>query len=281
MKNLLLIFFLFFSLSSFAQSPWAAEKGKGFAQVGTTLIGPYNALFIQGTTDDFTTTRELMDVTVQLYTEYGLGKGWEVSAIIPFAMQSSGMLSENPNLNPTIAEGNLNALGNIHLGLKKELYKESFILSAVLRAELNTAGFDESTGLRTGYDAFGLAPSIIIGKGAAKWYAYLNTGPTLRSNGYSSEWRVEAEAGYLIHPKVYAMFNVFVIESFQDGDVALPLTNLETGFYVNNQSFFAFGPKFLWSITDKFGLSAAAYGAFGGNQVAKAPSLNAGIFWKW
>ena len=62
-----------------------------------------------------------------------------------------------------------------------------------------------------------------------------------------------------IDQPVFCIFNIFIIESLQDGQVMLPLSNLETGFYVNNQSFFSFGPKFLASFTENLGLSGAIY----------------------
>lgn len=220
-------------------------------------------------------------MTLQIYSEYGIGKGWEISAVLPFVMQSSGRQSENPSLNQTTDEGHLNAFGNIQLGLKKELYKGSFILSAALGATFNTAIFQENTGLRSGYDAYGLAPSLIVGTGMDNWFAYLNTGPTFRSGGYSSEWRIQAEGGYKVYDKLFVMFNIFIVESLQDGQVMLPLSNLETGFYVNNQSFFSFGPKFLASFTENLGLSGAIYFAGSGNQIAKSPSLNLGLYYKW
>lgn len=73
------------------------------------------------------------------------------------------------------------------------------------------------------------------------------------------------------------MLNIFIVESLRNGEVELLQSNLETGFFVNNQSFFSYGPKFLTQITDKIGLTGAIYFAASGNQVAKSPSLNLGI----
>lgn len=280
MKYLAFLFFLCLAWQSSAQSPWSAKKNEGFFQLGTSFIGPYNALFTSDG-NDFVTSRTLSDLTLQLYGEYGLGKGWELRMSIPFVFQSSGELSENPTLAPSVSEGSLAAFGNIRLGLKKELYNKNFILSAGLNAEIASSSFNEATGLWTGYGAWGIAPSLMFGKGMEKWYAYLNTGPTLRSNGYSAEWRIEAEGGYLLGKRTYLMLNVFLIESFQNGDVDIPQSNLETGFFVNNQSFFSYGPKVLTQFNDKIGLTGAVYLAGSGNMVAKSPSLNLGFFTKF
>jgi hypothetical protein len=280
MKYLAFFILLLFSNLSYSQSPWSAAKGEGFLQIGGSYIGGYNTLFTNQNSD-FITSRILSDFTLQLYGEYGLGKGWETSLAIPLVTQTSGDISENPSITPTIAQGSLTSLGNIHLGIKKVIYNQGILFSAGIKAELNTSSFDETTGLRTGYGAWGIAPSIMAGKGMDKWYAYITTGPTLRSNGYSAEWRIQAEGGYKIGSKSYMMLNVFILESFQNGDVILPQTNLETGFFVNNQSFFSYGPKFMTQFSDHLGMTAAVYLAGSGNQVAKSPSLNLGVFAKF
>lgn len=281
MRSVLVILVSLWSASATAQSPWSAEKGKGFAQLGSSLIGPYHSLFIAGSSDDFVTSRQLIDFSVQCYGAYGLGNGWQVAATIPLVYQSAGDLNENPTIAPSTDSGKLLGVGNLQFEIKKELYNKQFIISTALTAEIHTSVFDENTGLRTGYGAFGLAPSLIIGKGWEKYYVFINTGPTFRNNAYSTEWRIQAEAGYNFWSGSYIMFNLYRVESFRDGDIELPVSNLETGFYVNNQSFFAFGPKLLLPIRRNTGITAAAYDAFGGHQVAKSPSWNIGFYYKW
>ncbi|WP_373497033.1 hypothetical protein [Aquiflexum sp.] len=280
MKKSILIAIVFLSQLTMAQSPWVAEKGNGFFQLGGSFIGPYNTLFTDQN-EDFITSRNLTDLTFQIYGEYGLGKGWETFFALPFVIQTSGELSENPSLNPTIERGNHSALGNIEWGIKKVLYNKELIVSAAIRTEVKTSSFDEATGLRSGYGAWGIAPSIMVGQGTDRFYAFLSTGPTLRSDGYSSEWRIQAEGGYKLGSNSYVMLNIFIVESFRNGEVELPNSNLETGFFVNNQSFFSFGPKLLTQFTDHIGLTGAVYFAASGNQVAKSPSVNLGVFKKF
>lgn len=280
MKKFISIFLLSLPQIGFTQSPWSAEKGKGFLQVGGSFIGPYNTLF-SDQNEDFITSRSLTDLTLQIYGEYGLGKGWETFFVLPFAVQTSGDLSENPSFNPEIDQGNFAALGNIEWGIKKTLYNKEITVSAGIRTEVQTSNFDETTGLRSGYGSWGIAPSVMVGKGLEKFYAFLSTGPTFRSDGYSTEWRIQAESGYKLGNSSYVMLNIFIVESFRNGDVELPQSNLETGLFVNNQSFFSYGPKLLTQFTDHIGITGAVYFAASGNQVAKSPSVNLGVFTKF
>jgi hypothetical protein len=65
----------------------------------------------------------------------------------------------------------------------------------------------------------------------------------------------------------------------RNGSRTDPLNNLLTGLYVNNQEHVAWGIKTYGNIfSDRWGVSAALFGAFSGNYVAKSPSINLGVY---
>jgi hypothetical protein len=88
------------------------------------------------------------------------------------------------------------------------------------------------------------------------------------------------EAGYQVSRSISVAGVINILQSLQNGTRQDPLSNLRTGLYVNDQEFIAWGLKVFGPIIpDKFGYSAALFGAVGGNFVAKSPSLNLGLYY--
>ena len=264
-----------------AQSPWVAGKNKGFVQFGFSAIGPYSGLFLDGS-ESFTLNRQVSDRTLQLYGEYGIAEKTSLLAVLPFKMMATGSTVSDPTTTPTqIEEGNFSTIGNIQLAIRQNFINSQYVLSGQLGFELPAAGFDESTGLRGGLDAFSIIPSISIGAGSKKVYGYLSAGVAIRTNDYSSEFRLGGEAGYQVLNRIYAIVVLDVVSNFENGNAVDDIRQIQTGMYLNNQSFFAYGLKGIIGFTDNIGLTAGYYGAASGNVVARSPSLNAGVYYKW
>lgn len=269
--------FFSFSLST-AQSPWVADKGKGFVQIGYTTIGPYSDLF-QKNGGSYSLTRAVSDVTIQAYGEYGLGSQTSIIASLPIKSLETGEIKSTvstPN-----GKGSFTTLGNAQLAVRHNFINNKIVFSGQLMAELPTAGYDEATGLRGGLDAASVIPSISIGKGLNKIYGYLSAGTAIRTNGYSSDLRISAEAGYQFINRAFIIFVLDVVENFENGNAIESLNQLQTGLYLNNQSYFAYGIKGIIGFTDNLGITGAFYGAGSGNLVAKSPSINFGFYYKW
>jgi hypothetical protein len=284
MKKLLAVLFILTTFLSSAQSPWVAGKNKGYIQLGFTTIGPYDKLFLSNGDNDYVLNRKVSDRTLQLYSEYGVGDKTSLLAVVPFKMLATGEAVSNPSIsNPStpIEEGSFSTLGNIQLAVRQNFVNKNYVLSGQLALELPTAGFDEKTGLRGGLDAFSIVPTISIGKGLASWYGFVAAGVGIRTNEYSSDFRIGGEIGYQIIKRVYLVAVLDVVENFENGDAEMDEQQLQAGLYLNNQSFFAYGFKGIIGFSEKFGINAAFYGAGGGNAVAKAPSINFGVYYKW
>lgn len=283
MRVSLLVIAMCCSFALRAQSPWVPGEKKGYVQLGFTGIGPYSDLFLDGS-DTYTLSREVSDRTLQLYGEYGIGEKSAVVAIIPYKMLKTGKLTQDPSAdisNGVVAAGSYSALGNIQLAFRQNFLNERFTLSGQLALELPTAGFDEPTGLRGGLDAASFVPSISLGKGLSHFYGFLSAGIAIRTNQYSSEFRLGGEAGVKVLERVYVSLVLDVVSNFENGEAGQDYRQAQTGVYLNNQGFFAYGLKVIAGLTEYVGLNAAYYSAGSGNLVARSPSLNAGVYYKW
>lgn len=280
MKTILACFLLITFDQVYCQSPWVAEKSKGYFQLGYTDIGPYSDLFTK-TGGSYPLTREVTDQTLQLYGEYGLGFKTSIITSIPFKFLKTGDFTSNSIPSPIPnEEGTFSTIGNIQLAARHNFISSKLVFSGQLMIELPTAGYDDATGLRGGLDALAVIPTVSFGMGRSKFYEYLSTGTAIRSNGYSSEWRLSGEFGYKIINRVYLIFVIDVVQSFENGDARPDANQLQTGLYLNNQSFFAYGLKTIIGFTDHVGVTGGVYGAGSGNLVAKSPSINAGFYYK-
>ncbi|HNP08017.1 MAG TPA: hypothetical protein PKN99_10335, partial [Cyclobacteriaceae bacterium] len=261
------------------QSPWVAEKGKGYAQLGYTTIGPYSDLFLSDGSS-YSLTREVSDQTIQLYGEYGVGPSTSILAVLPIKLLETGSQIVNAAPIPNAA-GSFSTIGNIQMAVRHNFVNDKVTLSGQMTLEVGSAGYDEATGLRGGLDATSFIPSISIGKGFTNFYFYAGIGSAFRTNDYSSDFRFGAEAGYQVLKRIYIIGVLDIVENFENGNAVETINQLQSGLYLNNQSYFAYGIKGIIGFNDSIGLTGAFYGAGSGNLVAKSPSLNVGFYFKW
>ena len=282
MKALSLILLLFVSSLVAAQSPWIPKQNEGYLQLGLTNISSYQSIYVGGT-GDYRLNREVSDITLQLYGEYGIANKLGLMVSVPFKMLATGDLVAGPT-NPALTnqQGDFTTPGNISLALKRNFIDGGFLLSGQLEAELPTGSLDVLTGLRSGVDALTLRPTLTLGKGSSKWYGYCAVGSSIRSNYYSSDIKIAAEAGMKQFDRLWVVLVLDVVHSFENGSATgeQPIQQA-AGLYLNNQEYFAFGLKGIFEVNEKLGINGAMYGAASGNLVAKAPSINFGVYYKW
>lgn len=264
------ILLLLFSFNLLAQSPWVKEKGKSYLQLSYTSIANYDKLFAK-------TEKELpnkvSDNTIQFYGEYGLTDKTTLLVNLPFKMTT---------LNTAISGSvNNNSLGNIQIGVKHNFSNNKWLLTGQLNIEANTSSYKANSGLRTGYDAWSFTPLFIAGRGFDRWYIQAFTGFDIRTNKYSSNYKLGGEVGYKTLDWLWIAGFLDGVASLNNGDIALPSENLATGLYVNNQGYAGFGLKFIGEINNNFGANIALGGAFTGNNVAKAPAISFGVYHKF
>ena len=264
MNTSIKILFLLISASTFSQSPWTQEKNKVYTQLSFNSIPNYDTLF--GDTDD-NIRGEISDNTIQFYGEYGFSDKTSLIINIPLKLISFN------NVNET-------ALGNLEVGLKHSFYKKDWILSGQLNIETNTSTYDSASGIRTGYDAFTFTPLFLSGRSFGKNYIQSFIGVNIRTNDYSSNFKVGGEFGRKITKRLWLIGFLDIVKSFRNGNIELPIENTLTGLYVNDQDYGGFGLKSILEITNEFGATAGFGGAFFGNNVARQASLNIGIYHK-
>lgn len=273
-----LIISIFISFSSYSQSPWTQKKGEFYTQFGYSTIPNYTGIFGD---PDYNTERKISDNTYQLFGEYGISDKTTLLLNIPFKNVSSGDLSKpEETVIPLTDEKTINTFGNIELGVKQNFYNKKWLISGQLNVELNTSTYDDTSGLRTGYDAFTFTPLVNVGRGFNKFYVQAFTGFAIRTNSYSSNFKIGAEAGAKILNTLWIIGFIDIITSFDNGDYNVPVENSLTGLYLNNQEYSAYGLKAIGEITPKFGIIAGFGGAFSGNNVAKQAAYNFGIYYK-
>ena len=280
MKQLITLLLLLFTASNFAQSPWTKKKNEGYVQASFTSISNYSTIFGN---PDYSLLGKASDNTIQLYGEYGISDKTTLIVNLPFKL-----ITFNDFENPAIdcsgdcsEDYSKSSFGNIQLGLKHNFYKKDWILSGQLSIEANTGTFDVTSGLRTGYDAWTFTPLFLAGKSFSNSYLQSFVGFDVRTNNYSSNFKIGGEYGGKIIKNLWLIGFIDIVKSLNNGDIALPPSNILTATYINNQEYGAFGAKFIYEFSNKFGLNAGFGGAFFGNNVAKAPALSFGLYQKF
>ena len=277
MKNLTPLFFLFISISLFSQGPWTKEKGTFYTQVSFTTIPNYDTLFGN---PEYTIDGKISDNTIQFYGEYGITDKITLLVNLPYKSISydQNIICINAPCDPI--ENRESSFGNIELGIKHNFYKEDWVLSGQFSIEANTGSFDIS-GIRTGYDAWSFTPLFLAGKSFGNSYLQTFIGTTIRTNDYSSNFKIGGEYGGKITKNIWLVGFIDIVKSFKNGDIVLPNSNLNTGLYVNDQEYGSFGAKVIGELSDKFGITGGFGGAFFGNNVAKQAALSVGLYHKF
>lgn len=280
MRRFLIVSLLLLTLPTLlmAGGPWIRGYRKGFVQIGYSGLY-YNAVF-SPTGSERAVFRNTSDVTLQVYAEYGIAKGWEIRGVLPYKLLQTGS-SDNRTANP-IPAGTLTGIGNIGLGLKRAILDGPVKLSVGVDALANTFSNNDRLGLRTGYEGWTVLPYLSVGSGGKRTYFYAEAGYGFMTQNYSNFLKLNGELGYQLHPRLWVAGTLDFRLPAKNG----PFFNTEayqfTGTYVNDQMYLGAGVKAAYDIVpDKLGLTASVIGALAGQNVPFSRSYNAGIFIKW
>jgi hypothetical protein len=278
MKTILLSLLLFFSYSLIAGGPWLNKSKSGFFQIQSTFpSSSYNKLFLRNSNES-TLSRSVLDYTLQAYLEYGLTDKLNIISTLPYKFV--GTTTSN-NDSAELEKGSLNGLGNYKIGLKYGVLNKGLKVAISIQSNLNTITKDLNKGLATGYDANSLGLYIHIGKGFTKnLYSFIDGGVNAVGNDYSNYIDIHYELGYQIKPSLWTALTFDIRESFKNGS-NLNENLKQTGLYTNNQEYFAYGLKASYELKSKIGFTAATFGAFSGNYVAKIATFSLGVYKKW
>ena len=239
-----------------AQQAWTKEKGKFYGQIGTSYLTYKQLLNGKTKPSEWTSINgKITDITVQAYGEYGITDRLTVSAQLPIRL-----ISIKDIVAPTtLSAGSLTSLGNIQAALTANFYnKEGIVISGKANVALPTAKYNAPTGLRTGFDATSVEPSLLIGLGRAKFFASGEFGYVFRTNGYSNRIHAAAQIGKFFgkNKKILGIVNIELAKSgtngtYNDGN------STKTGLYLDKQDFLAPTFKFGYKATPKVTLWAS------------------------
>lgn len=264
--------------SSFGQA-WVQKKGSSYSQIGYSSVAGESKYNNNG--DPLDLVRKVSDLTLQLYHEQGISDKLTLVGNIPIKFVSTGneIVSAGFSGN-TLPSGNLTSIGNISLsaiyGLKQT---GKWVYAVQLRTDLKTASEKEEAGLRTGVDAWGVAPSVHVGHGGNGFWVSFDLGANLRSNDYSTQWFSSFQLGTKISNSFHLIGQFGTLQSLEDGDAA-DGNAIETGLYTNNLEFTAYSLKLGYETNDKITLWGAIGGGISGNDVTRAPAFTIAVSYK-
>jgi hypothetical protein len=267
-----------------AQGPWAAGRGHGFAQLSFNTINYNNVYDRDGKVQKV--FRNNSDNTIQLFAEAGISKNLTAKLVLPFTIASYSKNLLSPGSGPEKAS--LAGLGNITAGIKYTRQFRHWLIAPSLDISLPASAPNSAKGLRNGYENVTVLPQVSAGISGKKWYAYTKLGYGITTNGYNDFAGINAEGGYKLLPGLWVSLVADLrITTAARGDFGEKEKSLYpnygyTNFYVDDQEYFGIGIKAAYQFNkSKFGLSTALYGAAGGRNVAAAPSINGGVFYKF
>jgi hypothetical protein len=283
-RGLIFLLTLFLLNDASAQGPWAAGKGHGFAQLSFNTIHYNNVYDKDGTVQKV--FRNNSDNTIQLFAEAGISKNLTAKLVLPFTIASYSNNLLSPGAGPQKAS--LAGIGNITAGIKYTRQFKHWLIAPSLDISLPASTPNAAKGLRNGYQNATVLPQVSAGISGKKWYAYTKLGYGITTNDYNDFVGINAEGGYKLLPSLWlSLVADLRITTAARGDFgkkerALYPNYAYTNFYVDDQEYFGIGIKAAYQFSkSKLGISAAAFGAAGGRNVAAALSLNGGVFYKF
>lgn len=282
LKNMKQLFFLFsiflFSNISVAGGPWVKKKGEAYFQFGMGVIPSTNNFFFTNN-KIYQTNRSVSDLNLGLYSEYGLTNKLTFITQIPFNMVSTSSSIDTLINLPLLNSGQLAGFGNISITPKYELLSGKLKLSGGVKISLPTGKTDNSTGLKTAYETFGIMPIIDIGFSKNKFYSFIETGYNYRTN-LDDDFKFELEVGYKVFKNVFAILNFNARFSTLDTDIPQFYAE-QTGLYANGQEFSALTLKISTPIKNNFGVNFhTTLLNFHGYLVQRSPSIGGSIYYK-
>jgi hypothetical protein len=248
-----LVFFLLISLqfmqSAQAQQAWTSPKGKFYSQLGYTYLvyDGYNKAY----DEIIPLNRKITHNALQGYIQYGITDKLMVTGVVPLTFTNSTLTSGTQPAG--LKDGSLNGLGNIQTGLTYRFYeKNGIVFSGKLNAILPTAQKDAATGLRTGDDALGIAPSLLAGYGHSKFFTSAEFGGVFRNNNYSNQTFAYFQIGKFMGKKQKFLMILHSSLRFSNKNGTYDDGNTKfTATYLNDLRYIAYGLKLGYKVTPK------------------------------
>jgi len=282
---LLLVFFLVFDTNNVFSGVWLRSKGSGYSQIGFTTKS-YKNRYLGGyaNTEKFGLRREVTQTAFSYYGEFGVLENLTLTTNVPFYMLSTGSEVSYDVANPftdTLKSGSINSLGNIYVAIKYPIRTDGLMISAQLGFEFNTSTYDDFTGLRTGFDATTITPTILVGKGMGSTYFTAEAGPFFRTNGYNHGIVASGEYGWTPNSKTYLIGvanGIFKVTEGNHNDK----NSKHTATFIDDQGYMAIGAKIFQKINEHFSVNATFFSGFAViNEGDNSGAIFIGAAYEW
>lgn len=263
-----------------AGGPWVHKPGGGLVSLSFSSL-TYSQ-YHDKNTGGYLMKRAVTDTHLEAYVEWCSLEEWDFNIRLPFKMLSTSteINADYSGLNDTLEHGILNTFGNASLGIKNQFLSGKWNLAWQLDISIPTDIFESETGLRTGYHATGLLPSIHAGTSGNGWYGFGQFGFNLRSDKYSIEYFANVEAGFSLWNRVWFAGVINLNKSFFNGKRS-DGNSVQTGTYLNDREFLAYGVKTWVMATENIGVAYAYYSATMTHNVPAEPVHSFGLFYRW
>jgi len=245
---------------------WTQRRGQGYYEVKFHFIRADRFYEPSGR---IVAIPRLAEYTTGFYGEYGLTDWLTLIGDLPVYKRI------------TFFGAAVSGIADVDIGARVGLIRVGpTVLSAGLKLGLPIGDYTQENGLLTGDGEFNQIFSLQLGHSFYPKPLYFTgeAGVNNRTNGYSDEFRYEAEIGYTIGNNLTINFKVNGVESFKNGDDAV--RGGMGGLYANNQSYLAYGPGVFYNFYKNFGVNTRAAFATRGQNVLARPAFFFGIFLK-
>ena len=186
-----------------AGGPWLQAKNSGYAQISVSGILSYDELF-SNTAKSVKLNRNITDLTIMGYGEFGVSDNLTIIAFIPFkSVRSAETINPASDFPELLDAGSLTGFGNIALAAKTNFLQEPLLVSGQIRIDGATESVLANTGLRTGYSAWAFTPSVLTGFSSGPWYGSAEFGVRLQTNHYATGLVGNLEAGYALTKNIW------------------------------------------------------------------------------
>ncbi len=267
------------SFNAQAGGGWPQKKGHGFFKVGFWWLKSDRYFAPSGDILDIATAGVY---NTSIYAEYGLTDRLTATVYFPFFSRTTLNEQVSGATGEVLQAGDaVNSIGDTDISIKYGILQNTpIVVSASLTLGLpfgNEAGGDTQV-LQTGDGEFNQMLSIEASRSfsAIGAYATALVGFNNRTNSFSDEFRYGLEAGITFN-KFTFIGRIYGIKSLENGSGQEAPSN---GIFSNNIEYTSFTPEIVYTIKDKYGITASVGTAFSGKRVLANPSYSVGLFFK-
>jgi hypothetical protein len=257
---------------------WTHKHGGGYFELKQQIIRANQFYEPDGRKIDIPT---LAEYRTAFYGEYGVNDWLTVIAEVPYLHITLNRQLGRPSGFVYFPGDSVSGIADVDVGVRLGLLRDrSTVLSLGLKLGLPLGDDAQENGLLTGDGEFNQLLTLQVGHSFYPRPMYLTgeVGVNNRTNGYSDEFRYEAEIGYTFGGKLTLALKVHGSEPFRNGDDAV--MGGMGGLYANNQRYLAFGPAVFYNLYKSLGIGGRVEGATRVQNALSAPALVFGVFLK-